>query len=190
MHPAETNPTVPIQALVESQEQFLNFLERRVDGRDTARDILQSAYLTGLEREGTLRDQDKVVPWFYRLLRNAVIDHYRHAGAEKRALERFGFEQAASSQLEPELESEICTCISGLIPVLRPEYQQLIHEIDLGGEEIAKVAGRLGITANNARVRLFRARRALRRALIESCGVCAEHACLDCDCRAARRTEP
>ena len=122
------------------------------------------------------------MPWFYRLLRNAVIDHYRHTGAEKRALERFGFEQALREPLEPELKRQICSCISDLIPALRPGYAELIREVDLGDKEIAEVAQRLGITSNNTRVRLFRARRALRMALIETCGVCAEHACLDCSC--------
>ena len=83
---SETTPSVPTQALVESHDAFLRFLERRVNSRETAREILQRAYLTGLEKERTLRDPGRVVPWFYRLLRNAVIDHYRYVGAEKRAL--------------------------------------------------------------------------------------------------------
>lgn len=178
----ENRSAIPIQVLVNSQDRFLGFLEQRVDGRETARDILQRAYLTGLERQGTLRNPERVVAWFYRLLRNAIIDHYRHTGVESRALERFRLEQAGRVQPEPELERQICSCISDLIPSLRPEYAELIRDVDLAGQEIAQVAKRLQITANNARVRLFRARRALRRALIETCGVCAQHACLDCGC--------
>lgn len=179
---SETTPSVPTQALVESQDAFLRFLERRVNSRETAREILQRAYLTGLEKERTLRDPGRVVPWFYRLLRNAVIDHYRHVGAEKRALERLGFEQAVRDRLEPELEQRICSCITELIPNLRTEYGDLVRRVDLEEEAITAVAESLGITPNNARVRLFRARRALRKALLETCGVCAEHACLDCAC--------
>ncbi|MFQ5528118.1 MAG: RNA polymerase sigma factor [Thermoanaerobaculia bacterium] len=167
----ENASSVPIRTLVNSQDRFLSFLERRVKGREAARDILQRAYVIGLERQETLRDPERVVPWFYRVLRNAVIDHYRHEGAEKRALERLGAEQAVGNRLEPELERQICSCISDLIPELRPEYAQLIREVDLEEGEIAAIAERLRITPNNARVRLFRARRALRKALTESCGV-------------------
>jgi RNA polymerase sigma-70 factor (ECF subfamily) len=39
-----------------------------------------------------------------------------------------------------------------------------------------------GMTANAAGVRLFRAREALKRRLVESCGTCADHGCLDCRC--------
>ena len=38
------------------------------------------------------------------------------------------------------------------------------------------------LTPNNASVRRFRSREALRRQLERSCGTCAEHGCLDCDC--------
>jgi hypothetical protein len=41
-----------------------------------------------------------------------------------------------------------------------------------------------GLTANNAGVRVFRARDALRKQVSRSCGTCAEHGCLDCTCGA------
>ena len=45
--------------------------------RETAEDILQEAFGRALTRVDTLRDDESAVAWFYRLLRNAVIDHYR-----------------------------------------------------------------------------------------------------------------
>ena len=52
-------------------------------------------------------------------------------------------------------------------------------------ETAAKPAEQKGLSAANAGVRVFRARDALRRRVMESCGTCAEHGCLDCSC--ARR---
>ena len=46
MQTGENTPSIPIQALVESQERFLSFLEHRVHSRETARDILQNSYVT------------------------------------------------------------------------------------------------------------------------------------------------
>jgi hypothetical protein len=40
----------------------------------------------------------------------------------------------------------------------------------------------VAITPNNASVRLFRGREALREQLRSACGTCAEHGCLDCTC--------
>jgi RNA polymerase sigma-70 factor (ECF subfamily) len=43
-----------------------------------------------------------------------------------------------------------------------------------------------GISATNAGVRVFRAREALRRQVVRSCGTCAEHGCIDCTCGKSR----
>ena len=41
------------------------------------------------------------------------------------------------------------------------------------------------MSQNNASVRLFRAREALRRQVVRCCRTCADHGCVDCTCRAA-----
>ncbi len=83
-------PPEVMQALVDNHRQFLAFLERRVESRADAEDILQDAFVRGLEKGGQLRDGESAVAWFYRLLRNAVVDHYRRRGAAGRALGRGG----------------------------------------------------------------------------------------------------
>jgi DNA-directed RNA polymerase specialized sigma24 family protein len=55
---------------------FLSFLKARVESAATAEDILQSAYIKAIERGSQIRDDESTVAWFYRLLRNAVSDHY------------------------------------------------------------------------------------------------------------------
>ena len=42
-----------------------------------------------------------------------------------------------------------------------------------------------GLSSNNAAVRVFRAREALKKRVIESCGTCAEHGCVNCTCKRA-----
>ena len=69
-----------------------------------------------------------------------------------------------------------------LLPALRPEYADVLRRVDLAGERPAEVARALGLTANNAMVRLHRARKALRADLQRSCRTCADHGCLDCSC--------
>ncbi len=96
-----------IQRLVDSHRQFLAFLEARVESRAVAEDILQTAFVRGLERGADVRDEESAVAWFYRVLRNAVIDHYRHRAATGRALE--GCREFVSQEVpEAELKQEIC----------------------------------------------------------------------------------
>ena len=59
----------------------------------------------------------------------------------------------------------------------------------LTGEPVpVTVTAEAGLTANNAGVRVFRAREALRRQVARACGTCAEHGCLDCTCGAPAQT--
>lgn len=56
--------------------------------------------------------------------------------------------------------------------------------VDLEDAGVKEFADRSGISRNSAAVRLHRARRALKKRLLETCGACAEHGCRDCDCAA------
>lgn len=169
-----------VSRLVENHRKFRAFLERRVGSGADAEDILQSAYAKGVERGGDLRDGESAVAWFYRLLRNGVADHYRRRARESRAVERAAWDLPES--VEPEVKAAICGCISDLLPALRKEYAEILRRVDLEGRELAAVAAELSVTPGNARVRLHRARRALRDRLEESCGSCTAHGCLDCSC--------
>lgn len=173
-----------IQRLVDHHRQFLTFLQARVESRAAAEDILQSAFVKGLERGGEVRDEESVVAWFYRILRNAVIDHYRHRASTERALEGWGKEFVTHETPAEELKHEICACILGLLETLKPEYRDALRTIDLDERSLNDLAEQAGITSGNAAVRVHRAREALRKQVQVVCGSCAEHGCLDCRCKA------
>jgi len=179
--PEQPAPAV-VAAWVENHRRFLAFLERRVESRAAAEEILQEAFLRGLERAGEIHDDERAVAWFYRLLRNAVVDHYRRRGAEARGLEALARELGDASEPPPEVEAALCHCFEALLPALRPEYAEILRRVDLEGGRPAEFAREAGLTANNAMVRLHRARRALRADLQRSCRTCADHGCLDCSC--------
>jgi RNA polymerase sigma-70 factor (ECF subfamily) len=169
-----------VARLVEGHREFLRFLEARVASRAVAEELLQNAFVRTLEKGGSIREGESAVAWFYRLLRNALVDHYRRNASENRALEREARE--ADKSVEPELERAVCQCMKTLLPALKAEYAEILERVDLAEGDVARVAVELGITPNNATVRLHRARQALKRALERSCGTCAAHGCLDCNC--------
>jgi RNA polymerase sigma-70 factor (ECF subfamily) len=173
----------PIRALADSHDRFLAFLERRVESREAAEDILQAAYLRGLEQAGGVPDGQGVVPWFYRVLRNAVVDHYRRRGAAARALDSWSRESIDREPPASEIRREICACVGDLVADLKPSYRQAIEVLDLGGGTLGDLAGQAGITAANAAVRARRARGALKEMVLRACGACSSHGCVDCDCR-------
>ncbi len=170
-----------VQALVDNHRAFLRFLERRVGSREEAEDILQDAFGRSLDRVEAIGDDESAVRWFYRVLRNAVVDHYRRQAAAGRAAEAAAreFDETVAP---PELEREICGCVRQLAGTLKPEYAAALQQVDVEGVPVKAFAERTGISASNAGVRVFRAREALRKQVVTSCGTCAEHGCLDCTC--------
>lgn len=182
---AESGPPVRpevLQVLLENHRAFLSFLERRVGDRATAEDILQDAFVRGMERAGQLRDGEAAVAWFYRLLRNAVVDRWRRGAAADRALEGFAAELEAAAEPPAEIANEICACVGRLAAALKPEYAEALRRIEVDGVAVKDYAAEAGITAGNAAVRIFRAREALRREVERSCRTCATHGCIDCTC--------
>lgn len=174
-----TDPDV-LRELVASHRVFLRFLEKRVESPAVAEEILQAAFVKAMEKGAQIREGERAVAWFYRLLRHALIDHYRHRSVEKRAQDSMRSE--LSEAHDAELEDTICQCVKGLIKTLKPEYARILSEVDLEDKSLATVAAEGGLTVNNATVRLHRARQALKRQLQQSCGTCADHGCLNCAC--------
>lgn len=157
-----------LQILLNSHRRFLAFLEPRVASPDDAEEILQSALAKAVQHEESLNDET-VVAWFYRVLRNALADYYRRRDIEKRALEKHHENAAIETSASAELERTICQCFKDLLPTLKPEYADVLNRVDLGDASLADVSSSLGITENNASVRLHRARTALKKSLEDTC---------------------
>lgn len=174
--------TEALTQLVGAHREFLAFLQRRVESRAAAEDILQSAFARGLE-PGTDVPDEKVVAWFYRVLRNSVIDHYRRRSTSARAMEAWGREFEESQEPDAAFRQEICQCVAALLATLKPEYRDAMRIVDLEDGKLSDLAQQSGITAENAAVRVHRARKALRRQVEQACGTCAEHGCFDCRCK-------
>jgi len=123
-----------VQFLVANHERFLAFLRPRVGSHEVAEEILQAAFVKGIEKSATIREGESAVAWFYRLLRNALVDHYRHHDAERRGQERYADENPEPiTDLETDLHGTVCACVTDLIPTLKTEYADLIRRVDLEG---------------------------------------------------------
>ncbi len=175
-----------IQRLLEQESAFRVFLRRRVSDEAVAEDLLQQSMIRAVQSHHSIRSNESVVAWFYKILRHTLIDYYRSKGTEARRNDAFLQQLTLSGDdKEPpldEVKSTVCTCLHHLLPALRSNYAELIQRIDLEEESPKRVAKELKISQNNLTVRLHRARQALRASLEQSCGVCSTHGCLNCTC--------
>ena len=174
------------EQLVISREKFLSYVRARVSDPILAEDILQDSFLKALQGAPDLRNHDRLLPWFYRILCNAIIYAYRRQGVERKYIKGISEDETPAAEMEE--TTALCACFSDLLPTLKPGYRKLIQS-ELNEENQELVAHRLGINLSNLKVRRHRARQALRRRLEETCRMCAAHGCLDCACR-VRQASP
>lgn len=176
--------TAALQTLVDNHRQFLAFVENRIGDRAAAEDLLQEAFVRGIEKGGELRADESARSWFYRLLRNAIIDRHRREAADTRRLDAFAVElERAEQERAGAAERAICACVERLVGTLKPDHAQALRRIELDGVAVKDFANEAGISESNAGVRVFRARQSLRQQVVKSCGTCAEHGCVDCCCK-------
>jgi RNA polymerase sigma-70 factor (ECF subfamily) len=180
----------PVSTLLENRRGFLRYLERRVGDAALAEDLLQDAFAKVVARPDMAPDE-AIVPWFYRILRNAAIDDFRRRAVVDRTYAAFVEELRSHEHVAPpDLEAEICACVSRLATTLKPEYAEALSAVEVGGTPVKVFAQQKGLSAGNAAVRVFRARAALKKRVAESCGMCATHGCVDCTCRRPEHSPP
>jgi len=175
-----------IEDLIKERRRLLLLVTKLVGSREAAEDILQSAYLKAVGKSGTLRSPGSVTAWFHRILRNSVADYYRRKRSERLTFAALGSTDWAR---EEELRRGVCGCVAIALGRVKQGYRRLLRDLEVDEIDSTVLARRLGITANNLRVRAHRARQALRREIVKICGPCAKRLCVDCDCLWARSSQ-
>lgn len=175
---AESDPRACVAAALHAHRGALRrHVASRVPPGDVE-DVLQIAALRAIERAGDLKDAARVKPWLYRIHSNSVIDLGRKKAAQRRLLEALAREPAPeTAAAEP-----ACGCSVTLARRLNANYAAILDLVDIAGVPLSQAARMLSISANNATVRLHRARAALKKRLLEHCGVTSPRACDDCRC--------
>src|ERR1700761_9166942 len=99
-------PETHLDQLLAQRKHFISFVQRRVSDSGLAEDIVQTAYLRAFQHQDDFNPGESVVAWFYRLLRNAVIDNYRRHATREKALAAWTRELETAVQPSPDLQNE------------------------------------------------------------------------------------
>lgn len=165
--------------LSRGRPSYLAFLRRRLPVGADAEDLLQLAWMQAARHLDDLQADAQLEPWFWRILRNTLTDEHRRLGRERRVVERLVADET------PTQVDEVCGCSLSVLDGIRPDYREVIRRADLDGQPLQQLAAGLGISVNNATVRLHRARKAMREALLDHCGTDSVRSCQDCACEDA-----
>ena len=142
------------------------FVRSRVGDPDAAEDVLQDVYLTIHARVGTVRDDEKLGAWVFRVARNAITEYYR---AKKPMAELRETPEAPTDPTEAELEARLAKTVRNMLEGLPPEHREALYLTEYEGLTQKELAGRLGIGLSGAKSRVQRARTNLKALLLDCC---------------------
>ncbi len=107
-----------MQRLLAEQSAFRAFLRKRLSDDALVEDLLQHSLVKAVERGHELNNHDSAVSWFYRILRNAVVDYYRSHAADRRKVEGLLDELVTSGEDTmpglDEVRPTLCACLAPL----------------------------------------------------------------------------
>ena len=171
-------------ALKRHYDDFRRYLISRVGDPAIAEDILHSFCIRVMQNGTELRDPKSAIGWLYTVLRSVLMDHYRMESSRKRGECAYALDVAVTSEGTASLEPDevICDCVNSLVTELPTKQAELLRRIDFNEEPREHVSRDLGISNQNLRVRLHRARAALKIALLRHCGTCCQTGFRDCYC--------
>lgn len=157
------------QVYEEYHDRVRNFILGAVKNRWAADDLVQETFLRVLQNSSTLRDQTKLSSWIFRIAANLCQDYFRRAKrnpipfADRAAIE---FSEAPS--LEKQMEQyQLSLWVQEKIGLLPASLRQVLYLCDIKQESYQEAAAALGISLENVKVRLHRARKHLKTILEE-----------------------
>ncbi|WP_415899499.1 RNA polymerase sigma factor SigZ [Neptuniibacter sp. QD48_11] len=154
-----------IESIWQQYSQHLRaFLLTKVSNPDDVEDLLQEILLKTHQQISSLKAQDKLKPWLFKIATNKVIDFYRQQGREipDEVIEQWYTDEQST-------EHELSACILPFINALPSKDADLLRAIDIEGQSQKGYATELGVNYSALKSRVQRARVQLRHLFEECC---------------------
>ncbi|MER2564178.1 MAG: sigma factor-like helix-turn-helix DNA-binding protein [Myxococcaceae bacterium] len=155
------------EALAARRKELVDYARRRVG--PAAEDVVQDASVRALKKAEQLSNPRAARAWLFTIVRRVIAERREPV-------------PVAAAELEPERVVDGCDCIVAQVRALPEAQAKLLMRVVVEGVSVTALADELGITPNNAWVRLHRARQALKAQVADHCGTTSLRQCLDCGC--------
>jgi RNA polymerase sigma-70 factor (ECF subfamily) len=183
----ETETSAWMRAAQAGDTQAFDLLARRlrrrafrvahglVGSREDALELTQETFLKVWSARDTWRPEERFLPWFHRVLRNACFSALRRAGRirQKSVQEGAAADESGEWELadpgpgpgQPAERSERADLLRAAFQTLSPKDREILALRHFEELSYAELAEALGIKIGTVMSRLFHARRRLREAL-------------------------
>ena len=152
-------------------QRVRKFILASVKNESVADDLIQETFIKIQENLGSLRDPAKISSWIFRIAYHLCQDHFRTLKKSSSHEEiHDGLVNLQETPVQKKLEQgEMSRCVQDQLNLL-PESQRSViifaDVMDFSHQEIADI---LGLSVENVKVRLHRARKKFKAILEEKC---------------------
>lgn len=149
------------------------FIVRRVDDPYLAADLTADVFLAAIDAAASYRPERGVpAAWLFGVARNVVAAEYRRAARERRANARVEGRRLLGEDDVERMQQRIdaaaqARVLFGAVAQLPGGERAVLELVALDGLSVSEAAAVLGLNRVTARVRLHRARSALRRQIVD-----------------------
>ncbi len=143
-------------------DQIYRYLSHKLPTPDDAHDLMQQTFLDALDSLYTLQDENKILPWLYRIAHHKTVDFYRKRKIKSLLLSHVPFLQLAANEInEPEFQYEkdrIREKIQQTFDCLSDKHKKILIMHYEEGMSIKSIALLLDLSPKATESLLFRAR--------------------------------
>lgn len=147
-------------------DELRSFIGRRVRDGDLASDLLQETFVRIHQGLGSLKEDDRVLAWVYRVARHTIANHFRKtAGKETEA----AADVLAEERERDNFNEEVGRWLFDMLPSMPERYRAAVQLAEVEGLTQREVGARLGLSLSGAKSRVQRGREMLRDILLRCC---------------------
>ena len=152
-------------------ERVKKFILASVRDESAADDLVQEAFMKIQENLGRVRDASKVSSWVFQIAHNLCQDHYRSQKKSSSYEEiHEGLVNLQETPLQKKMEQgEMSQCVQEQLNLLPESLRSVLIFSDVMEFSQQEIADILGLTVENVKVRLHRARKKFKAILEEKC---------------------
>jgi RNA polymerase sigma-70 factor (ECF subfamily) len=143
------------------------FIARRVATQADADDVLQDVLVRVHRGIASLRDEERVSAWVFRIARNAIVDHVRARRPTADDIE-VATTDADLEREDDDAAAAVARVLSLFVAELPSPYREAITLTELEGRTQREAADMLGVSLSGMKSRVQRGRAKLR-AMLEAC---------------------
>lgn len=158
-----------MEIFFECEPKIAKQLARKIKDESTRADILQEVFLKFAARFDSIKNQENLCGYLFRIADNLAVDHFRR---ERRLVltddeSAFG-KGAAHTPTDDGFRLADC-CLKSFIEGLPPKYSEVLILIELKGKSQKGTAEELGLSYSGLKSRVQRAREMLKKAILNCC---------------------